>query len=218
MMRRGFSSGWLLSMVGGSETSCSVIPRARLIAFVIALRSLSGSPGVGQVLKMDYDTNCMSSSLRSGAVEVSAQQQQRRITNSPGKAAISLQNKSITSAPTDLNVKIGYSKDQERGPGRAISTDAVLTQTAKYKPILVCTVLDRSDTYANTRSSPNGAIESWIPNHQDVQLDGFSVDSQGRRWGKVLNRGTASYVFGSFLTNCRTIVPTEDDVFIERIR
>jgi len=54
-----------------------VSPNALLIAFLILLGALCGSPGVGQVLKMDSGTNRMSGSLRSGAVEACAQQQRR---------------------------------------------------------------------------------------------------------------------------------------------
>lgn len=51
--------------------------RPRLIATLIGLGALCGSPAMAQVLKMDYKNNRMSGSLRSGAVEVSAQQQRR---------------------------------------------------------------------------------------------------------------------------------------------
>ncbi|MCP9840129.1 hypothetical protein KBY93_05700 [Synechococcus sp. J7-Johnson] len=39
--------------------------------------ALLGSPALGQVLKMDYQNNRLSGSLRNGPVEVSAQQQRR---------------------------------------------------------------------------------------------------------------------------------------------
>lgn len=51
--------------------------RARFIAGLIGLGALCGSPAVAQVLKMDYQNNLMSGSLRSGAIDVSAQQKQR---------------------------------------------------------------------------------------------------------------------------------------------
>jgi len=51
--------------------------RARFIAGLIGLGALCGSPAVAQVLKMDYQNNLMSGSLRSGAIEVNAQQKRR---------------------------------------------------------------------------------------------------------------------------------------------
>ena len=51
--------------------------RARFIAGLIGLGALCGSPAVAQVLKMDYENKRMSGSLRSGAMDVSAQQQRR---------------------------------------------------------------------------------------------------------------------------------------------
>jgi len=54
-----------------------VSKRARFIAGVIGLGALCGSPAVAQVLKMDYQNNLMSGSLRSGAIEVNAQQKRR---------------------------------------------------------------------------------------------------------------------------------------------
>ena len=71
--RRGCSS------YGSEEqpADCLVSLRARLIAVLIGVGALCGSPAVAQVLKMDYQNNRMSGSLRSGAVEVNAQQQRR---------------------------------------------------------------------------------------------------------------------------------------------
>jgi len=54
-----------------------VSKRARFIAGLIGLGALCGSPAVAQVLKMDYQNNLMSGSLRSGAIEVNAQQKRR---------------------------------------------------------------------------------------------------------------------------------------------
>jgi len=54
-----------------------VSQRARFIAVLIGLGAFCGSPAVAQVLKMDYQNNRMSGSLRNGAMDVSAQQQRR---------------------------------------------------------------------------------------------------------------------------------------------
>lgn len=51
--------------------------RAPLIATVVALGAICGSPAVGQVLRMDHENNRTSGTLRSGPVEVVAQQQRR---------------------------------------------------------------------------------------------------------------------------------------------
>ena len=51
--------------------------RARFTAVLIGLGALCGSPAVAQVLKMDYQNNLMSGSLRNGSIDVSAQQQRR---------------------------------------------------------------------------------------------------------------------------------------------
>ena len=49
----------------------------RIIAYLIGLGAICASPATAQVLKMDYENNRMSGSLRSGAVEVDAQQKRR---------------------------------------------------------------------------------------------------------------------------------------------
>lgn len=71
----------VVSLYGAGESfqppAQSVTPRARLIASLIAIGAVCGSPAIGQVLKMDYENNRMSGSLRSGSVEVSTQQQRR---------------------------------------------------------------------------------------------------------------------------------------------
>lgn len=67
----------------------------------------------------------------------------------------------------------------------------------------ICTILDPADTYANKRMSPNGKIESTIANGEEVVLLGHRLDSDGRTWGYVLERGVSGYVFGDFLSNCR---------------
>lgn len=51
--------------------------RAHLIASLIGLGCISGSPAIAQVLKMDYENNRMSGVLRSGPIEVTAQQKRR---------------------------------------------------------------------------------------------------------------------------------------------
>ena len=62
---------------GERPVYCLVSLRARFIAVLIGVGAICGSPAVAQVLKMDYQNNRMSGSLRSGAVEVNAQQQRR---------------------------------------------------------------------------------------------------------------------------------------------
>lgn len=51
--------------------------RARVIASLIGLGAICGSPAVAQILKMDSEDGRMRGSLRSGVVEVSAEQRRR---------------------------------------------------------------------------------------------------------------------------------------------
>ena len=67
-----------------------------------------------------------------------------------------------------------------------------------------CIVLDPNDTYANARTTPNGAIVGPLANGTRVQVIGELNDSSGRPWSEVIfgNAGSTGYVFKSLLTSC----------------
>ena len=68
-----------------------------------------------------------------------------------------------------------------------------------------CIVLDPNDTYANARTTPNGAIVGPLANGTRVQVIGELNDPSGRQWSEVRfgNAGSTGYVFKSLLRSCK---------------
>ena len=68
-----------------------------------------------------------------------------------------------------------------------------------------CIVLDPNDTYANARTTPNGAIVGPLANGTRVQVIGELNDPSGRPWSEVRfgSAGSTGYVFKSLLTSCK---------------
>ena len=67
-----------------------------------------------------------------------------------------------------------------------------------------CIVLDPNDTYANARTTPNGAIVGPLANGTRVKVIGELNDPSGRPWSEVRfgSAGSTGYVFKSLLTSC----------------
>ena len=83
------------------------------------------------------------------------------------------------------------------------------TQAESYKSkqanAIECIVLDPNDTYANARTTPNGAIVGPLANGTRVQVIGELNDPSGRPWSEVSfgSAGSTGYVFKKLLTSCK---------------
>ena len=79
------------------------------------------------------------------------------------------------------------------------------SSTSKQSNAPECIVLDPNDTYANARTTPNGAIIGPLANGTRVQVIGELNDPSGRAWSEVRfgNADSTGYVFKKLLTSCK---------------
>ena len=93
--------------------------------------------------------------------------------------------------------------EQESAAASSIQTPQQISKK-KQNNAMECIVLDPNDTYANARTTPNGAIVGPLANGTRVQVIGELNDPSGRPWSEVSfgSAGSTGYVFKKLLTSC----------------
>jgi len=72
-----------------------------------------------------------------------------------------------------------------------------------YRDPQVCVVWDPQDTYANVRSSPNGAVIDTRENGRQIEVVGIAYDEKGRPWVDFVSRGSSGhFILQSLVGRC----------------